>query len=392
MTDKIFTIPSDTLHHGTNGFSRGRRTSAFLVCPAAARHLFIKSLLAIVLVAAILFTVAGCSGAEKNAREPAAVFVESEFAPLKKVIVSRSEATDQVLLLSESYIPQEEIEAEGGEVIGDKVLFRVDQEEMRKMELERDSLAALLEQYGVEVLRPRALTEKEISLATDPAGPSHGMGLTNFFVRDPFVVVGGHVIESNFRKESRRYEALTARSFFWGISNYVAMPMPAIDDEEAGPFLEGGDVLVYHKQVFVGNSGFASSEAGVQWLRDYLSPYGYEVIEVRLQGNILHLDCAMSLVREGLMIVCEESFADGIPETFKDWDKISVSENDAEHLAVNGLPINEEVYVTDIAFKDTIGKELEARGVKVEYLDFSVTRGSMGSIHCSTQPVLRADD
>ena len=39
--------------------------------------------------------------------------------------------------------------------------------------------------------------------------------------------------------------------------------MPGIDDEEAGPFLEGGDVLVYHKQVFVGNSGYASNEAGV---------------------------------------------------------------------------------------------------------------------------------
>ena len=102
--------------------------------------------------------------------------------------------------------------------------------------------------------------------------------------------------------------------------------MADISDAEAGPFLEGGDVLVYNKQVFVGNSGYGSNAAGIEWLRNYLAPYGYEVTEVRLQGNILHLDCAMSLVREGLMIVCEESFADGIPEPFQAWDRIRVSE------------------------------------------------------------------
>ncbi|MBQ9010193.1 MAG: hypothetical protein IJ088_12825 [Clostridia bacterium] len=210
-------------------------------------------------------------------------------------------------------------------------------------------------------------------------------------MRDPFIVVGDHVIEAGFRKEYRRFEALTARELFMGETSYVALPMPDISDSEAGPFSEGGDVLIYHRQVFVGNSGYGSNSAGIQWLRNYLAPYGYEVTEVQLQGNILHLDCAMSLVREGLMIVCEESFADGIPEAFRDWERITVSEEDAEHLAINGLPISPEVYITDVAFRKTIGKELEARGITVEYLDFSATREKMGSVHCSTQPLLRID-
>ena len=136
---------------------------------------------------------------------------------------------------------------------------------------------------------------------------------------------------------------------------------PPIDEIEAC----GGGVIVYHRQIFVGNSGYESNSAGIAWLRKYLAPYGYTVSEVRLQGNILYLDCAMSLVREGLLIACEESFANGIPEPFRDWDRITVPEEDAEHLAVNGLPISPEVYVTDVAFRDTIGKELEARGVKL---------------------------
>ena len=69
----------------------------------------------------------------------------------------------------------------------------------------------------------------------------------------------------------------------------------------------------------------------------------------------------------------------------------TVPENDAEHLAINGLPVSPEVYITDVAFKDTIGKQLEDRGITVEYLDFSATRYNYGSVHCSTQPVLRLD-
>lgn len=353
---------------------------------------------AFVLLILLVFLTMGSAVCARSSRDEGSVektsslFVESEFAPLKKVIVSRSEFTDQILPLSQVYIPLDELEDYGGEVIGENVLFHADWEKMQKMEAERQALVSILEQYGVEVQMPRKLTEQERALATDPNGPSHGKGLTNEFVRDPFIVVGEHVIESNFRKEYRRYEALTARDLFPEDCRYVSLPVADISDEEAGPFLEGGDVLVYKEKVFVGNSGYGSNSAGIEWLRNYLAPYGYEVTEVRLQGNILHLDCAMSLVREGLMIVCEESFADGIPEPFQEWDKIRVSEEDAEHLAVNGLPVDSNVYITDSAFRDTIGKELEDRGIKVEYLDFSATRSEAGSVHCSTQPILRKSD
>jgi len=344
---------------------------------------------------AICLTTVACSGTDTDKKTGSAdasgVYVESEFAPLKKVILSRSEVTDSFLPASENYVSPDEMEALGAEIQGDYVYIPANEENMKQMEEERNNLADILEKYGVEVLWPRKLTDAEIASATKTDGPTHGSGLSNCFSRDPFIVVGDHVIEANFRKEYRRFEALTARDLFPEGSSYVALPVADISDSEAGPFLEGGDVIVYHKQVFVGNSGYGSNTAGIEWLRNYLAPYGYEVIEVKLQGNILHLDCAMSLVKEGLMIVCEESFADGIPEAFKDWDRITVPEKDAEHLAINGLPVNPEVYITDVAFKDTIGKELEDRGITVEYLDFSATRYNYGSVHCSIQPVLRID-
>ena len=161
------------------------------------------------------------------------------------------------------------------------------------------------------------------------------------------------------------------------------------NDSTVGPFLEGGDVLVYKKTVFVGNSGRATNHAGVVWLRNYLKHFGYNVVEVKMDKDILHLDCILSFPRDGLMIVCEEAMPEGLPTELKSWDKITVSKDEAQALATNGLPIDDHTYITDTAFKDTVGKELEKRGIKVEYIDYKLSRFAGGAFRCSTQPLLR---
>ncbi|MVU77790.1 hypothetical protein GPX89_11110 [Nocardia sp. ET3-3] len=82
--------------------------------------------------------------------------------------------------------------------------------------------------------------------------------------------------------------------------------------------------------------------------------------------------------------------ADGLPHRLRDWDRIEVTEDEAAAMATNGLPINPETYVTDPEF-GRVGKELEARGIAVEYVDFAVSRLFGGAFRCSTQPLLRAD-
>lgn len=146
--------------------------------------------------------------------------------------------------------------------------------------------------------------------------------------------------------------------------------------------------MVLDKTVFVGNSGQASNHNGFLWLKSYLSHWDYKVIEVPLKKDVLHLDCALSLVRDGLMIVCEEALLNGIPEPLKNWDRISVPYMDIAHLAVNGLPINESTYILDPQF-EYIAEQLKARGIVVEYVDFKISRSLGGSFRCSTQPLER---
>ena len=69
---------------------------------------------------------------------------------------------------------------------------------------------------------------------------------------------------------------------------------------EAGPFIEGGDVLVLGKTIFVGYSGLASNLAGIQWLANMIGHFGYEVVPVRLHPHILHSRLCVELVERRL--------------------------------------------------------------------------------------------
>ena len=318
--------------------------------------------------------------------KPGRIFVESEFAPLHTVVLTRSEYGGGVFAGDP---PSEEKEKTGPPHV-DQALWSA----------ERDAFGKILAKYGVEVVRPRLFTEAEKAAGQDT-------GYANFFVRDPWFTVGNMVIEGSIRFFHRRTEVLPCRDIFENRVYpadcvYLAVPQPAITgetkscdefpmlklDQSPGPFLEGGDVLVWGKRIYVGNSGMASSSLGIEWLRKVVMPFGFTVEEVRLKPEILHLDCAIGMVREGLMIVYEEALPDGIPKSLADWTRIVAIESEASRLGVNGVSINPSVYVTDPEFH-RIGAQIERHGIAVEYVDFSISRSFGGSFRCSTQPLWR---
>lgn len=339
----------------------------------------------------------GCNGKhewEKNmdcstGSDETKVYVQSEFAPLKRVVLAQSQ------LIIPKYLDEEILKilppesAAIAKANPGKDFKEAFPEMQKQWEFERENLKNLLEKYRVDVQRPRELTQYEKELGGEN-------GCSNFFARDPFFTIGNFVVEGSLRYKHRRNEVLPLRPILEkeaaerGVV-YVSVPRADISegaDSEAGPFLEGGDVIVLDKTVFVGISGQATNERGYLWLKNLLSNYDYEVIKVPLKNEVLHLDCALSLVRDGLMIVSEDVFLEGIPEKLKNWDKISVPASEIAYLAVNGLPIDERTYILDPKF-EYIGKQLEARGIKTEYIDFQISRMFGGSFRCSTQSLLR---
>jgi glycine amidinotransferase len=325
------------------------------------------------------------------------IFVESEFATLKTVVLAQSEmrlpdadTASEAQLNDELSIMPEEQRHVILQLLGKDHAIAMP-ERQRRWEAERDALRLVFEKHGAEVLRPRLLTTWE----KEAGGKS---GYSNSYVRDPWFTVGNFVIESSLRFPHRRKEVLPSRDIFLGeiypaACRYVAVPQPEImpldiDNGGPGPFLEGGDVLVYGRHVFVGVSGRASTALGAEWLSKLLAPDGYTVEVVRLKPNFLHLDCTMGLVREGLVVVYEGALLDGLPRSLKDWERIPVSEEDAMSLGTNGLPITPDVYVTDPAFR-RVGDAVGKYGVTVEYVEFSISRAFGGAFRCSTQALWR---
>jgi N-dimethylarginine dimethylaminohydrolase len=264
-------------------------------------------------------------------------------------------------------------------------------DEQQAWEIERENLAAVLRRHGVEVLRPRLFSDVEKAAA-------HDAGYANFFVRDPWFTIGDHVIEGVLQFPHRRTEVLPSRDLLIehvmpSDARYVSLPQPGISQPPAagpGPFLEGGDILVLGKRILVGHSGMATNELGIAWLTKYLGPFGFDVTAVRLPPHVLHLDCAIGLVRDGLAIVSPDRLPDGLPAPLRGWDLIEVGEEEAAAMATNGLPIDAHTYITDPEF-ERVGNALDAKGICVEYVDFRVSRLFGGAFRCSTQPLLRSE-
>lgn len=169
-----------------------------------------------------------------------------------------------------------------------------------------------------------------------------------------------------------------------------SLPLPSPDT----PLLEGGDVIVLGRTILVGNTrnpSVGSNEAGFRWLNNILGS-SYDVVRVPLREDVLHLDCVLSVPRNGLAIVCEEAFVDGLPEHIKSWDLIRVDIESVRRLAVNGIPVDSKNYI--MSFNDHndnryLQSELEKRDIKVHRVFFGTHNGQGGSLRCATQPLVR---
>jgi len=281
-----------------------------------------------------------------------------------------------------------------------------------KFAAENDELVQLLNSFGVQVWRPPAQWTPESYSSNYGRENLERTGFQTIFARDPFFTLGESVYELQQGSPFRRGEGIGYLDIYKDVTPPL-LSMPSMNFSEvldAGPgefskmsypVLEGGDIMVVDKTVLVGNSlnpTAGSSSLGVEWLRDTLktTPNNeFDVQEFALDASILHLDCALSFPKPGVVIACIECLIDGLPEMLKDYKVIEVSLYDAQHLAVNGLPIDHQNYILPTnknAINGTwpnIQAGLEAEGVTVHPIEFAAHAAHGGAVRCATQPLSR---
>jgi dimethylargininase len=185
------------------------------------------------------------------------------------------------------------------------------------------------------------------------------------FVEDTAVAFDDIAIIARPGAESRRAEVPSVVTALRAYRDVAFIERPGT--------LDGGDVLIEGRRVYIGASGRTNAD-GARQLATLLAPYNYTVVTVELRG-CLHLKSAVTLAADKVLIV-NPDWVDG--STFRDVQLIPV--DPSEPMAANVLRVGDVTLCTS-AYPRTRGR-VEARGIRTEALDASELAKAEGALTC----------
>ena len=272
--------------------------------------------------------------------------VESEYGPLRAVVMASARhfrVVDPINVTQERY-------------------FATAPPPLDALVAEQRAFAELLEGHGARVLWATELPECPLQLNT----------------RDVGVVIGSRYVEGRMKRPVRAREPEAVRGLLDGFAGERA----AI----TGGHLEGGDVLVAGREVFVG-IGERTDAAGAAELQAILGDE-YAVHVLRLAPRILHLDVVLNLLPGNLALIYPDGLLDVPDRLRRAYDLIDVTADEQDRLATNVLSLDERTIVADERH-ERVASILARRDLDVRVLPFAETTKIGGSFRCSTLPLVR---
>lgn len=188
------------------------------------------------------------------------------------------------------------------------------------------------------------------------------------FVEDPAVVLKECAIITNSPRESRNGEKFEIEP---AIKKYYS------DDRiyyiEAPGTMEGGDVMVVDKHIYIGQSDRTNAE-GAKQFSQIVEKYGYTTSTVPVAEG-LHLKDFAIYLENNNMLVSEKMNEE---EAFKDFNRFVVPKE--ELYAINSLYINGTVLVPD-GFPKTLS-HIKSLGYPVKVVNTDEFKKIDGSLTC----------
>lgn len=190
------------------------------------------------------------------------------------------------------------------------------------------------------------------------------------FIEDTAVVLDDLVLIARPGADSRRVELPAVVDALIRALSIHYRPLVAID---APGTVDGGDVLVVGRRVFVGTSR-RTNAAGIDQLRGVLRRFDYAMAVVPVQRS-LHLKSAVTAVAPDTLLINREWAP---ADAFDGFALIDV--DPGEPPAANALLVGDRIlYPT--AFRRT-RERLEAHGVQVRTVDVSELAKAEGAVTC----------
>ena len=312
--------------------------------------------------------------------------VANEWDKLREVMVGLEDKT-----MAPNYMPEmswmdpeqiEIMEKQAGKMTTD---IRPDMAQALREQIEAH--VKLLEQRGVKVHRTVSIRyPEELDYLAEVQ-----KGNMVFGGQDFFVVIGNNVILlTNFRYPFRRKQIYGVRPVLEPLlqnsdARYAAMPPASPHYSKDDMYLEGGDMLVAGRDVYVGCSGRASSPAGIAWLQQYLAP-DYRVHMIKMTPDVFHMDGLCMFPREGLVVYSPAHIPE-LPDSLLKWDKIELQPH--EYFGGNGLCLDDKTMVMPKGY-ERVSDELGKKGIDVILAEYGMTMEFGSGPRCLTG-VLRRD-
>ncbi len=306
--------------------------------------------------------------------------VYNEYSQLREVILGISGK----IFIADKIPPEVEKELSLAKKQAFKMAYRVFKKKplpkffTKRISNELEGFLSVLNNHGVVVHR----LEPILPLQDEPEG------LSQMFARDPGMTVGDQFFFGSARtaarnKEKRGYTNLLAKI------GQAGLKISKIEDE-AGVFLEGGDVIIDYPYIYVGMKKRATNLAGLEWLTEKVGTE-FKVIPVDvIDPRIQHLDCCMTVVGPNIVVINRESLRDPLPDPLRSYTRIEVDAKTRQQLGTNVFVINRETIVVQKRHRD-LQQKLSSHGFNVIQLEFSAHARFQGGFRCTTCPINRAD-
>lgn len=221
--------------------------------------------------------------------------------------------------------------------------------DLERARLQHHGYVNTLQELGCEV----------IELSAEPDLPD------SVFVEDTAVILPEVAVITRPGADSRKPETTSIVQALTPLVKLIHLREPATVD--------GGDVLVLGKRIYVGLSTRSNQEAIVQ-LNEMLADYGYSVLGIELH-DCLHLKSAVTRADDQTLLI-NENWVNA--SRFENFHLIHI--DPSEPQAANCLPVGESIIFPSV-FPKTCEK-LEKRGYNVVTVDVSELAKAEGAVTC----------
>lgn len=279
------------------------------------------------------------------------VNINDEYSKLKSVVVSSADYFDP----SNLAINNETIRryAENGEVPTKEAILE-----------EQKHFWDVLKKLGIELL-----------VADQVEGAKGQM-----FTRDLAFVIGDKFFISSMKKENRRLAINGWENIINHIDKNKIIKVPN------NIYLEGGDIIVDNKTVYVGISERTTMDA-IEFLKNILGEE-YSIVPLKLKPKFLHLDVVFTIINPNLALIYKDGLERDSYELLDKYTKIEVNEQEQFELATNIFVVDLQTIIINSQHK-RIEEELKKYNLNIIPIDLTETAKDGGAFRCTTCPITR---